>query len=289
MTTPNRSHRKLRTELEAGRITKPAKCEVCKTGKAHIAHHWRGYGYPLDVWWVCITCNRRLDVHDGSISLKQASSYVKKTDNHNPAAKLELRRYFLRKYHADGSAQVLDCCQGGGLLWNRLRDEFATMSYWGLDVKPKKGRLKLDSARILAQPGWPQDVVDVDTYGSPWKHWAAMLPNVARPMTVFLTIGRGGPNRIRLGRAELDAMGLTLPTVRKMSGAITHNLAEIAVSYCLAMSCDYGIILMEAVEAVSGGNARYIGVRLEPKTAAAGVVTRPQPDTTQSEKETENA
>ena len=29
--------------------------------------------------------------------------------------------------------------------------------------------------------------------------------------------------------------------------------------------CEYDILAVEAVEAVSSGNARYIGVRLEPK------------------------
>lgn len=188
-----------------------------------------------------------------------------KTDNHDPRAKLELRRYMLRKYHADKLPDVLDCCQGGGVLWRKLREEFAVSSYWGLDLKPKKGRLKLDSVRVLAQSGWPQNVVDVDTYGSPWRHWEAMLPNVTRPVTVFLTIGRGGPNMIRLGRQELLAMGMTIPRVHQMSGAITHRLAEIAVRYCLAMACESGIIQVEAVEAVSDGNARYIGVRLEPR------------------------
>jgi hypothetical protein len=93
-----------------------------------------------------------------------------KTDNHDPRAKLELRRYFLRKYHGDGLARVLDCCQGSGLLWGTLRQEFECESYWGLDLKRKPGRLSIDSSRVLAQPGWPQDVIDIDTYGSPWKH-----------------------------------------------------------------------------------------------------------------------
>lgn len=200
-----------------------------------------------------------------------------KTDNHDPTAKLELRRYFLRKYHADKPPDVLDCCQGGGLLWRELRKEFDVASYWGLDLKPKKGRLKLDSVRVLAQIGWPQNIVDVDTYGSPWKHWEAMLPNVTRPVTVFLTIGYGGPSRIRLGRHELLALGITLPRIHQMSGAITHKLAELAITYCVARCCD-DIILVEAVEAVSDGNARYIGVRLEPRNGSGPVCqTEPQP------------
>jgi len=191
---------------------------------------------------------------------------AKKTDNHNPAAKLALRRYFLRKYHTDEPIHVLDCCQGGGVLWRELRKEFETASYWGLDLKPKKGRLKLDSVRVLQQPGWPQNVVDVDTYGDCWAHWEALLPNIQRPTTVFLTRGHGGPNRVRLGRYELLSLGISIPRIHKMSGAITHTLSEIAVTYALTNTCGYAII-MEAVEAISDGNARYFGVRLEPNKA----------------------
>jgi hypothetical protein len=91
----------------------------------------------------------------------------KKTDNHNPKAKLLLRRHFLDKYHADGNADVLDCCQAGGLLWKEIRKTHQIARYWGVDLKPKKGRLKIDSVRILQQSGWPQNVIDIDTYGEP--------------------------------------------------------------------------------------------------------------------------
>lgn len=106
---------------------------------------------------------------------------MKKTDNTNLPAKLDLRRRFLRKYHAEDPANVLDCCQGDGVIWKTLRREFTIAGYWGVDTKRKPGRLRLDSSRILAQAGWLQNVVDIDTYGSPWRHWLAMLPNVKRP------------------------------------------------------------------------------------------------------------
>lgn len=183
---------------------------------------------------------------------------VSKTDNADPRAKLELRRYFLRKYHADSPPVVLDCCQGGGLLWKRLREEFPVASYWGVDLKPKKGRLKLDSVRILGQPGWPQNVVDVDTWGSPWKHWEALLPNLSQPITVFLTIGQwqmGTDSKI------LEALGIG---GLKIPPGIAIRLHGIALSYCLTKSYGHALIMVEAVEALSAGSARYIGVRLEP-------------------------
>jgi hypothetical protein len=180
-----------------------------------------------------------------------------KTDNHDSRAKLELRRYFLHRYHADTPPDVLDCCQGGGLLWRRLREQFAVRSYWGVDLKPKKGRLKLDSVRILQQPGWTQNVVDIDTYGSPWRHWMAMLPNIRQPTTVFLTIGQYQMGTAKEIKEAVGVASLEVPP------GILCKLHGISVSYVLARGCDY-LTIREAVEAESVGNARYIGVRLEP-------------------------
>jgi hypothetical protein len=52
--------------------------EIGQRGKKLIGHHWRGYDYPLDVWWVCYSCNRKLRVHDGSVSLQQAREIIER-------------------------------------------------------------------------------------------------------------------------------------------------------------------------------------------------------------------
>lgn len=70
-----------------------------------------------------------------------------------------------------------------------LRTEFAIAQYWGVDVTPKSGRLKIDSVRILGQPGLEQNVIDIDTYGSPWKYWFALTRNAHASLTVFPTSG----------------------------------------------------------------------------------------------------
>lgn len=190
----------------------------------------------------------------------------KKTDNHDPSGKLALRKYFLEKYHAGGTARVFDCCQGGGVMWNTIRKTHSVNSYWGVDVKKKKGRLKIDSVRVVQQHGMAEDVIDVDTYGSPWKHWIALIPNIKRPTTVFLTIGalkmvggfQGKPPR------EMSAV-LNLPpsTPPSLSANLWVMATESLLAYALA-SCT----IVECVEAVSTGSARYLGVRLEPKKQA---------------------
>jgi len=181
-----------------------------------------------------------------------------KTDNHNPAAKLALRRYFLEKYHSE-PPDVMDCCQGSGLLWNEIRKTHEVKTYWGMDIKPQKGRLKIDSSRVLQQRGWTQNVIDIDTYGSPWKHWYAMLPNIIRPVTVFLTVGQ-----ISLSSPSKDAYA-AIGIRFKIPMGIGVKLKKIVVPYLLCDALKYCTIT-EAMEAESTANmnARYIGVHLVP-------------------------
>ena len=195
-----------------------------------------------------------------------------KQDNSNLAAKLMLRRHFLEAYHADGSANVLDCCQGNGVLWARLRNEFRTAGYWGLDVKPSKGRLKLASERVLAQPGWPQNVVDIDTYGSPWALWLAMLPNVTKDTTVFLTVGRRGianknltPKSLTDDEAKAIGFGIDLYRLggKQLQTYFGSKIAALADAYLLARLFEHDLEAVEAVEVVGGTATRYIGIRLK--------------------------
>ena len=185
----------------------------------------------------------------------------KKTDNHDPSAKLELRRWFMARYHSDGRARVVDCCMGAGLLWSRLREEFGAESYLGLDVKSRKGRLKIDSARYLAAGGWKHDVIDVDTYGSPWGHWMEILRNGQGKVTVFLTYGflcRDGFGGI--SKEVITAIGITGLHVPPSMGS---RLEPMTVTYCLGRLYGMGWRLIEAKEAEHHGSARYIGLRIE--------------------------
>jgi hypothetical protein len=187
----------------------------------------------------------------------------KKTDNHAPAGKLALRRYFLQKYHADGQARVLDCCQATGFLWKTLRAEKPGLaSYLGVDLVPQRGRLMIDSARMLDQPGWTQNVIDVDTYGSPWTHWLAILRHARHDLTVFLTIGhvqnKGGgtvPAPMR------QILGLTFQRAREPRGLAARIIA-FGLPHMLAHARACGFTLAEILESPPGAHARYLGIRL---------------------------
>jgi hypothetical protein len=196
-----------------------------------------------------------------------------KTDNANLASKLKLRRHMLHRHHADGDIRVFDCCQGEGIIWSKLRSEFALTSYWGVDVKPKRGRLKIDSTRVVCQPGLRCNVIDIDTYGLPWNHWVALLPTIVEPTTVFLTMALASQ------RAKQKTGGSTLPKAVKsvlgipdsweVSKVFTEHLCEMATSHYLAMPAANGYRVVEAWESTRGSRARYFAVRLDKPRADA--------------------
>lgn len=185
-----------------------------------------------------------------------------KTDNAHLSSKLDLRRHFLKKY--PGPHNVLDCCRGEGTIWGQLRGEFDIDEYMGVDMKPMRGVLKVDSVRVLQRPEFPFNVVDIDTYGSPWKHWEALLQGLRVPTSVFLTIGMikmaGGGN---LGNVAIEALGLER-IKHSIPQSLVGKLADLSVQYCVAKAWDRCQIV-EAVEAFPSGNARYMGLRLVPK------------------------
>jgi len=180
-------------------------------------------------------------------------------DNSRLDVKLALRRYFLDRYHTGPAAapiQVLDCCQGDGALWRTLRTEFPVASYWGLDRKAKPGRLRMDSQRLLGQAGWTATVVDIDTYGSPWGHWAALLPHAPGSVTVFLTVGQAG---MGTDRAVVRALGIPF----RLSPGLARHVLALGERYLLARAWACRFTIREARQAGPYGVMRYLGLRLE--------------------------
>lgn len=192
----------------------------------------------------------------------------KQVDNSNLKSKLDLRRHFLRKYHADGGLRVFDCCQATGRIWSILRKEFPTDGYWGVDLKPKPGRLKVDSVRVLQQPGLNCNVIDIDTYGRPWKHLSALVPNIAEPLTIFLTIGVHGLSTERISIASLGLGDLSVPP------GILIKLNEIATHYAMFRICEKFVEIEEVAESPPGSTARYIGLRVRKRPGAPASAPR---------------
>jgi len=202
----------------------------------------------------------------GSTTSCRAERLDVKTDNDNLPAKLAVRRYMLKRYHADGDIRVFDACQGSGVLWRELRKEFALSSYWGADMKKKSGRLARDSVELVAA-GLSENVLDVDTYGSPWGHWAAILATLRAPTTVFLTIGEHGVRQRPLSQAEAKLLGIGRLYV-KTPHKLRLRLARVMLEQMLARAELRGVTIVEAIEGERGTSARYLGLRLEPASAS---------------------
>jgi hypothetical protein len=192
-----------------------------------------------------------------------------KTDNHNLPAKLALRRRMLADYHPAGGLSVCDCFSGGEVLWQTLRAEFHPREYLALDLKSKRARLKLDSLRYLQNQQWTHNVLDLDAYGSPWRHWFEILRR-GLPCLVFLTIGN---TMFRQQQTEaLAALGITFTIPGGLHAPVSALCADHSLGKALTT-----FTIRSALEALNpGGNARYLGLKLDikPKQKRA---TRCQP------------
>lgn len=210
---------------------------------------------------------------------------TKKTDNRYLNAKLILRRHFLSKYHSATPPTVIDCCQGSGKIWGILMKDTPVQHYWPMDKKPKKGRLAIDSCRVIESGHWKADVLDVDTYGSPWGHWFGALKTAQGPLTVFLTVGlirvggggmmaNGVKEALGLSKLEhqLGKHGLDKVTIK---ASLLGKLHDFSVEYCLRKALTMGWTVVECQEALPSDKARYFGVRLAklPLTIAAHSAT----------------
>ncbi len=178
-------------------------------------------------------------------------------DNKFIAEKIAVRLHFLKKYHSDG-ARVFDCCQGAGLVWKHIRDTHHVASYWGVDVKPRKGQITMNSLTVLGN-SLKDNVIDVDTYGEPWEHWLKMLPNITQPTTVFLTW------------TTLCLMGMSTAAKRfvfggdlQMPPSLYGKLWDYANACLLAAPEQYGLEIVECCECTNTSATRYIGVHLRP-------------------------
>jgi hypothetical protein len=189
----------------------------------------------------------------------------KQLDNTNFESKIVLREHFLEKYHKGTRPKVLDCCAGQQKIWKRLRSRY-DVDYLGCDTKVIPGTLHVDSAIYLnSGNGATFDVIDIDTYGCPFRHLEAAAPHVKKPTTFFVTYGHNGMTTPQA--AELKALGITFKAPQSLVRmASTELLGELLASLLLPNVIEY------AAETEGGkGRAttfvRYIGLRVVPSAA----------------------
>ena len=193
-------------------------------------------------------------------------------DNSHLPLKLDLRRRLLAPFAETHPLVVMDCCAGQQRIWNTLRDEFPLAGYLGLDVKPglDPSVVTADSARWLRQVGVGKaTVIDVDTYGEPWEHYAAIIaaPWQSPDILVFLTIGMGLGALGAISKAALGMAGLK----PEWSLLIPRGMAfrAILLDACLASALDHQIEIVEAFRAYSPDAPELlIGLHLRRKDQA---------------------
>lgn len=86
--------------LSHGKLRRAEACELCGDENGYIiAHHWRGYDDPLDVWWICRSCNTKLIGQHNGISREEAREYI---------ARRAIRRIITAKVSPEVHAKLLE-------------------------------------------------------------------------------------------------------------------------------------------------------------------------------------
>ena len=196
---------------------------------------------------------------------------ARQIDNGYLASKLALRRHLLARWHKGRAVRVLNCCEGeDNVLWGWLRREVRVRAYLGLDLKKRRLGLRMDSARFLAEAAWRFDMIDIDTYGSPFAHLMALLDNFRVPaVTVAWTWGLArltpGGERGNLDGATTRLLGLD--SVAKVAPvSLLAQAKPLALGLWLTECRNRNILVHGLCEALPSRRARYLGARLERKT-----------------------
>lgn len=182
----------------------------------------------------------------------------KQTDNSNLDVKLRLRRRYLERY---GGTACLDCCQGNMELWKVLRNEYPNIKYMGVDKKQKSGRHKIDSLRLLQLKGLIWDIIDIDTYGDPFKHFFLLYKNITLPTTVFLTYGHGMRSMSNISAVMKNALRLPEKTPQYLCYLASTRYIEIVLHSCI----EYDIMAHDITHVRQSDTVEYFALRLTPK------------------------
>lgn len=177
-------------------------------------------------------------------------------DNQFFQIKLNLRLEYIRRY---GGVTAFDCCQGSMRLWSEILKEYPNIKYFGVDKKPKPGRHKVDSSRILEIENLSWDIVDIDTYGDPWKHYINLCKNTSCDVTVFLTNGKGAGKLSNVSNTVCDLLHIPENTPQTLRLAAVDNNIDRVIHSCIR----YGIIATDIIEVKPSDTVCYYAMRLK--------------------------
>lgn len=181
-----------------------------------------------------------------------------KQHNANLRQKVEQRLRGLAVFSAP--AIVLDCCMGPGLIWQEIRKQQPVEEYMGLDLKPQRGGLRMDSRRYCKSPAVARhSVIDIDTYGAPWEHYFAAADRIRSRWLVFLTIGQ-----VMMGTQWLAVDDIIGRRFADMPQMLRAKIAQSNAPHLLAYPNKCGMVL-EWHEITRHKNAVYAAMIWKPQ------------------------
>ena len=129
----------------------------------------------------------------------------------------------------------------------------------GVDIKPIRGHLKIDSRKLLKANTGEFDVIDIDVYGSPLRYLDILLPLIKKQIILFLTFGKvGGWGYDRIIN---NILGIKFDIPPTIGASINSRFLE----EILAGQINKFAKIIECRESPCSRNARYIGVVVFPK------------------------
>ena len=135
-----------------------------------------------------------------------------KTDNRRLDLKIQLRRMVLDQARL-GELRVLDLCAGEGLVWRTMKRFVKLADYVPVDISPRlPGTLHgdvMEDRFLSAFDLTHYTVIDIDTYGEPWKPWRHIYERLTRATAVFLTHGAvSSPGGANISQFAREALGI---------------------------------------------------------------------------------
>lgn len=135
----------------------------------------------------------------------------------------------------------------------------------------------MNSIRFLRQIEWDADVVDVDTYGEPWGHYAEIGKRILdHAITVFLTVGIGSKGWTGMSKGMLGMLGIPatwMDIAGVGAGMGTARLISYAFAF-LPFSVERYDVLEGAYYPTPGGGTIYLGLRLCPRATARNAMRK---------------
>jgi hypothetical protein len=187
-----------------------------------------------------------------------------KTDNKNLDAKILLRRRVLDEAKF-AEHRVLDLCAGEGSVWRAMRQHAKLDDYVPVDLEPRLpgtivGNVK-DERFLSAFDLSRFNIIDIDTYGEPWKPWAFLQEHLTAATAIFLTHGAvSTPGGAKVSNFVLERLGIP-PT---WAIPMKRDLSEFAAPYMLHPGKSARTRIAKGWK-VSLHNVTYYGLICEPR------------------------